>query len=238
MFNFNPIIDFVKASRPLQLVLVFIAGGVVAAVFYPTKQIKDTVAKMYQQQIVVIQQQNAKETESQKATFEKLSSEYSSYKTQTDAQISQLTTQVRNLKTHTKVTSVKVVHPDGTVEEHTVSENDTDQTEEINQQIKQEWQQKTDQAVQATTQQFQQQISTMQSQWASKEESYKQTISTMQETKTVTTNPKKFGVEAGLLTNSDYYGHITYDLWGPFFIGGHGELGSHPAGGVGLGLRF
>jgi hypothetical protein len=238
MFNFNPIVDLVKSSKPLQLVLVFIAGGVVAVVFYPTKQIKETIAKTYQQQIQTIQQQNAQTVATQQATYQALSSEYSNYKTQTDSKISDLTTQVSDLKTHTKVTIVKVVHPDGTVEEKEVAENDTDSTDEVSQQMQSEWQQKTDQAVQTVTQQYQQQISALQSQWSSKEAQYQSTISTMQETKTVTTNPKNFGISAGLLTDGGYYGNVTYDVWGPFFISGLGEFGPHSTAGAGIGIRF
>jgi len=238
MLNFNPLVDLVKSSKTLQLVLVFIAGGIISAVFYPTKQIKETIAKTYQQQISTIQQQNAQTLATQQSSYQKLQDQYSSYKTETDSKISELSTQVSDLKTHTKTTIVKVVHPDGTIEENEVEENDTDSTQEISQQMQSEWQQKTDSAVQTVTQQYQTQISTMQSQWTSKEQQYQSTISTLQETKTITTNPKSFGISAGLLTDGGYYGNVTYDVWGPFFIDGLGEFGPHSAAGAGIGIRF
>ena len=238
MIGVNQIVNFVKASKPAQLVLVFIAGGVVAAVFYPTKQIKETLQKSYQQQITTIKQQDSQTLASQQASYQSLSSEYSNYKTQTDAKISSLTTQVSDLKSHTRTNVYKIVHPDGTVEERVTSESDTDQSDQITQQMQQEWQQKTDQAVQTVTQQYQQQISTLQSQWSSKEQSYQQQIATLSETKTVTTNPKSFGIEAGMLTNTDYYGHITYDVFGPIFLGAQAQFGTNQAAGVGIGIRF
>jgi hypothetical protein len=167
-----------------------------------------------------------------------LSNQYSSYKTETDSKINDLTTQVTNLKSHTKTTVYKIVHPDGTVEERITSVNDTDSSDQITQQMQQEWQQKTDQAVQTVTQQFQTQITTLQSQWASKEQSYESKIASMSETKTVTTNPKNFGIEAGLLTNGDYYGHVTYDIFGPVFLGATGNFGPESSAGIGLGIRF
>lgn len=238
MFSITPVVDLIKSSRPLQFVLVFIAGGAVAAVFYPTKQIKETITKKYEQQIQTIQQQNSQTLSTQQASYQKLQSEYSIYKVQTDSKINQLTTQVNDLKTHTKTTVVRTVHPDGTIEEHIVSENETESTEQISEQVQQEWQQKIDQSVANVTQEYDQKISTMTSQWSSKEEQYKQTISSLQESKTITTNPRKLGLEAGLLSNSDYYGHLTYDVWGPFFIGGQIDFGPNSAVGGGIGIRF
>lgn len=238
MFDFNPVVDFVKGSKVLQFVLVFIAGGFIAVVLYPTKQIKDTIAKTYEQKIAVIQQQNSQTVATQQASYQKLQDQYGTYRTQTDSKINQLTTQVSELKTHTKTTVVRTVHPDGTIEEHIVQENDTDSTDQISEQLQSEWQQKTDQAVQTVTQQFQTQISTLQSQWTSKEEQYQQTISTLKETKTVTTNPKSLGIEAGMLTNSDYYGHVTYDVFGPVFLGAQAQFGTNQAAGIGIGIRF
>jgi hypothetical protein len=238
MFNFTPIVDIIKVSKPLQFALVFVAGGTVAALFYPTKQIKETLQKTYQQQISTIQQQNAQTIATQQASYQKLSDQYSSYKTQTDAKINDLTTQVSSLKTHHKTTTFKIVHPDGTIEERDTTEDNIDSTKEVTQELQQEWQQKTDQQVQTVTQQFQQQISTMQSQWSSKEQSYQQTVATLQSTKTETINPKNFTLDVGMLTNADYYGHVTYNLLGPIVLGLQAQLGSSPSAGAGVGLRF
>jgi hypothetical protein len=51
-------------------------------------------------------------------------------------------------------------------------------------------------------------------------------------------NTKKFGVEAGMNVNHTYYGHVTYDLFGNFFIGGHVEIGLHNTLGAGIGVRL
>jgi hypothetical protein len=234
----DKVISLVKTSKPLQLVVVFIAGAVVSAVFYPTKQIKETLQKTYQQQISALQSQQAQTLATQQASYQKLSNEYSGYKTQTDAKINDLTTQVTNLRSHTKTTMLKIIHPDGTVEERDSSESDTDQTEQVTQQLQQEWQQKTDQTVQTITQQYQQQISTLQSQWSSKEQSYQSQISTLSQTKTETINPKDFMIEAGMLTDSSYFWHLAYDVWGPFTLGVQAQFGLYPATGVSVGIKF
>lgn len=235
---FEKVMAFVKASKPAQYLLIFFAGAIFAAVFYPTKQIKESLQKTYQQQISTMQQQQAQTLATQQASYQSLSSEYASFKTQTDYKINDLTNQVSNLRSHTKTSVFKVVHPDGTIEEHDTTESDTDQTQQITQQVQQEWQQKTDQAVQTATQQYQVQMSSLQTQWSSKEQSYQSQIATLSQSKTITINPKNFTLEGGMLTDKDYYGHVTYNVWGPFIVGAHAEFGETNAGGLGVGLRF
>ena len=77
----------------------------------------------------------------------------------------------------------------------------------------------------------------------SKTEEYKKKIDELEKSKVVEINKKNFGLEAGLLTNGAGYGHVTYDVFGPIFLGLHAQFGvtpgaPSPAGGVGVGLRF
>jgi hypothetical protein len=235
---FEGIVTLIKASKPLQFAAVFVAGAVIAAVFYPTKQIKESLQKTYQSQISTLQQQQASTLATQQSSYQKLSDQYSSYKTQTDSKINELTDQVSSLKSHSKTTTFKIVHPDGTIEERDTTESDVDQTQQVTQQIQDEWQQKTTDAVSTVTQQFQTQISTLQSQWSSKEQSYQSQIATLSQTKTETINPKDFTLDVGMLTNADYYGHVTYSILGPFTLGLQAQFGPSPAAGAGVGIRF
>lgn len=235
---FERVTALVKASKLLQFVAVFIAGGIIAAVFYPTKQIKESLQKTYESQISTIKQQDSQTLATQQSSYQKLSDEYKSFQTQTSSKIDELTNQVSSLKSHKKTTTFKIVHPDGTVEERDTTESDVDQTEQVTQQLQDEWQQKTTEAVNTVTQTFQQQISTLQSQWSSKEQSYQSQIATLTQTKTETINPKNFTLDVGMLTNADYYGHVTYNLLGPIILGLQGQFGPSPAAGAGIGLRF
>jgi hypothetical protein len=72
----------------------------------------------------------------------------------------------------------------------------------------------------------------------SKESKYKKTIEDLQKSKITTTNQKRFGLEAGILTNKDYYGHISIDVWGPIYIGIMAEHGINNLLGIGTGMRF
>lgn len=75
----------------------------------------------------------------------------------------------------------------------------------------------------------------------SKESNYKNTISQLESSRVLTTNPKKFGLDIGLLSNKNYYSNILADVWGPWYISAHGEIDKDNNDnklGLSLGLRF
>jgi len=238
MIAWDKVITFIKASRSLQLVLVFVAGGAVATVFYPTKHIKETIQKSYEEQIATLNQQHEEQLDQQQQILNQVSSEYHSYHDESEQKIASLTTQVTTLTQHQKQSFWKIVHPDGTVEERATSSSDSEEEQQVSQQVQAEYQQKLQDDVTKLEQIQADKISSMQKEWDSKEQSYQQQISTMSQTKTIITNPKNLGLELGILTDLNYYGHVTYDVWGPFFIGVQGQFGSNSMAGAGIGIRF
>jgi ATP-dependent Lon protease len=235
---FEKIKDMIRASRPLQFALVFIAGGTVAAVFYPTKQIQEKLQKTYEQQISTLTQQHAQELANTKTQYDSQTQTLTNANAQLSSKIAALTTQISSMKSHQKQTYYKIIHPDGTVEIRASSERDTSEEEQLSQQIQQEYQQQLQTQISQLQQTQTDKITSMQKEWDSKEQSYQQHISTLTQSKTVTTNPKNFTVDVGALSNLDYYGHATYNIWGPFILGLQGQMGSSPAIGGGIGLRF
>jgi ATP-dependent Lon protease len=235
---FQGVVDFVKASRPAQFALVFLAGGVVASVFYPTKHIEEKLQKTYQQQISTLTQQHSQELSKMQTTYEAQSQTLSQTNMQLTSKVNALTDQVTNLKTHQSKTFYKIVHPDGTIEERASSVKDSDEEQQITQQVQSEVDQKVQASTQAITSQFSQQISEMQKTWDSKEQTYQKTISTLTQSKVEDTNKKNFTLDVGALTNADYYGHVSYNLLGPIVIGLQGQFGTSPAAGAGIGLTF
>ena len=235
---FEAAVNLVKASRPIQFLLVFIAGGIVAGILYPTKHVEEKVQKTYEQQIATLNQQHSQELATQQSSYQKLTSDYSSYKSETDAKISSLTTEVTNLKTHDHKTFYKIVHPDGTVEERASDTSDSQEQQQVSQQVQQEYQQKLEDDVTKLEQVQADKIASMQKEWDSKEQSYQQQISSFTSSKVVDTNKKDFTIDVGGLTSLDYYGHVTYNVFGPFVLGLQAQFGSSPAAGAGIGLRF
>lgn len=235
---FETVVNFVKASRPLQFAVVFLAGGTIAAIFYPTKQIKETLTKTFQSQISTLNQQHSQEMSDTKTKYDAQIQTLTTSSAQMSDKISSLTTQISTLKSHQKKTYYKIVHPDGTIEVRASSEKDTDEEDKIATQIQQEYDQQLKTEVAQLEQQHAETDAALQKQWDSKEQSYQSQISTLTQTKTVTVNPKNFAIDAGVLSNLSYYGHATYNIWGPLLIGIHGELGTSNALGGGIGLRF
>lgn len=236
-----PTLDLVKSamSNPwVRYIVILLVGITIGAVFYPTKSIKETISKQYEQQIKTLNEQHQQETDRTAKTYDQTINDMKTKESQSSEQIQKLSTQVTQLKSHVKTTVYKIVHPDGSIEEHDTSEEDTDQSDSISTQIQAEYQQKLQEQQQQLQITHQQEIATLQKQFDQKEANYKEQISSMQESKTVITNPKHFGVEAGMLVNKDYYGHVTYDIFGPVFLGLQGQFGPDPAAGIGIGIRF
>jgi hypothetical protein len=235
---FEAVVDLVKASRPLQFALVFVAGGTVAALFYPTKTIQEKLQKTYQSQISTLQQQHSQEISTLNQTSDKKVQELTQTNSQLTSQVTELTSQVSDLKSHQQKNYTKIVHPDGTIEITASSETDSDNSRSASTDTQTTIDQQVATATSKVTQDYETKISTMQKEWDSKEQSYQSQISTLTQSKTVTINPKNFTLDVGALTNADYYGHVTYAIWGPFILGLQAQFGSSAAGGAGIGLRF
>jgi ATP-dependent Lon protease len=235
---FERVIDFVKNSRLTQFTLTLLLGVAIGAVLYPTKHIEEKLKKTFEQETTVLKQQHAQELQQEQEKTNKVTSEYSQYKVTSEAKITSLTTQVTSLKLHQKKTFFKIVHPDGTVEERASSTTDSEEEQQVSQEIRQEYKQQLEQQVTRLEQIQIEKVVSLQKEWDSKEQDYKKQISTLEQSKIVDINPKNFTLDVGMLTNMDYYGHVSYNLFGPFVLGLQGQFGSSPAAGAGLGLKF
>lgn len=235
---FEKVTDFIKASRPLQFALVFIAGGTVAALFYPTKHIEEKLQKTFEQETTTLKQQHAQEVTSIQDTYKKQTEELQSTNSKLTSKVSELTTQVSSLKSHQEKTFTKIIHPDGTIEIKAVTVKDSDREITISKMVQQEIDDAVNQSSAKLNSEFHDTLTSKQTEWDSKEKDYQKQISTLTQTKEVTINPKNLTVDVGAMTSGNYYGHGTYTLWGPFVIGAQAEFGSSPAAGAGIGLRF
>jgi len=236
--DLNPLQPLLK-NEYVRYVLVLLAGITIGALFYPTKRVEERVSQKYEQQIKTLNQVHSQELQTSKSQLDKVTSESRTLQSESQEKISQLTTQVHDLQTSRKTTYYKLVHPDGTTEIRETTDSETEESDKVATQVQAEYQQKLDTTVQQLNQVHETQVSQMQKDYTSKAESYEQTISELKKEKITETGVKKFGVEGGYLNDKDYYVHATGDLWGPFFLGIHGETGPTDSKlGVGLGIRF
>jgi cell division protein ZapA (FtsZ GTPase activity inhibitor) len=159
---------------------------------------------------------------------------------ESEHKITKLTQEVKNLQSKQKTAYYKLIKPDGTIEIKKFSESEVNESTKVITEIQEEFKQKIEAIENKWSEIHKERVVKIQEEFNRKESDYKKTIDELQKSRTVSVNEKKFGIEAGILTDKNYYGHATMDLWGPVFVGVHGELGQNNNNkmGAGLGLRF
>lgn len=226
-------------SPLLRYALVLIAGIAIGALFYPTKSIEEKLRVQYEQKISQINETNSKTVQNLQESLTKSESSKKQLEVTTSSKIAKLTTENSQLKSKKTETYYKIVHPDGTIEIRSTKASEVDQSNQIITSVKQEFDQKVKDLETKYATIHQQRVQQIQTDFSKKEEKYQETIASLEKDKTVKINAKSFGIEAGIMTNKDYYGHVSYDIFGPIFIGAHGQFGpTDTAGGVGVGIRF
>lgn len=229
---------FIEASKAAQLILVLLGGMAIGAIMYPTKHIEERLTKIHQEEIISLKEQHQKELDSEHEEYLSLAASYHQYHDESESKISSLTTQITTLKSHQKTAHYKLVKPDGTIEERDFTDTDIDESNTVVTSIQQEFKEKVDSIEKKWEKIHKDRVVQIQKEFSSKEEDYKKTIDELHKEKVVDINKKSFGIEGGILTNKDYYGHVTYDVFGPFFVGAQGQFGLSPAAGLGVGIRF
>jgi DNA polymerase III alpha subunit (gram-positive type) len=220
--------------------LILVVGITIGVIFYPSKRIEEKLSTTHQEEIVKLKEQHSKEVQKLSQELDVQLKENKELHITTEKKINSLTSQVSELKSKQKVSTYKLVKPDGTIEERTFSESEVDQSTKTVTKIQEEFKQKVDSIESKWSKIHEQRVSELKKEFDSKEQEYKKQIDTLEKSRVVTTNEKKFGVEIGVKTNKDYYGHLSMDLWGPVFVGVHGELNKDNDSklGAGIGVRF
>lgn len=225
----------------VRLVGVLLVGITIGVVFYPSKRIEEKLTQKHQEEIAILKESHSKETKDLTEKYDSVVAESKSIKSESERKISKLTDEVKTLKSKTKVATYKLVKPDGTIEERTFTENEVDESSHVVTQIQEEFKQKVESIENRYAAIHSERVLALKKEFDSKESEYKKTIDELQKSKTVSVNEKRFGIEAGITNEKNYYGHATMDVWGPTFVGVHGQVGPNNDSnnlGIGLGLRF
>lgn len=224
----------------VRLVGVLLIGVTIGAIFYPTRRIEEKLTIKHQEEIALLKEQHLKESTESDEKWVKILEVSITKREESEHKISKLTDEVKTLKSKSKNSTYKLVKPDGTIEERTFSESEVDESSRVVTQIQEEFKTKVEQIETRYASIHTERLIIIKKDFDSKESEYKKTIDELQKSKTLTVNEKRFGIEAGILTDKNYYGHASMDLWGPVFAGIHGEIGSNNTNklGAGLGLRF
>ena len=235
------ILKYLLTQEWAKYVGILLIGITIGVVFYPTKTIEEKLTQKHQEEIAIIKESHSKETKDLTEKLDTAVAESKSLKQETSRTIAKLSDEVKTLKTKQKTSTYKLVKPDGTIEERTFSESEVDESSHVITQIQEEFKTKVEQIETKYATIHSERVLAIKKDFDAKESEYKKTIDELTKSKTISVNEKRFGVEAGMMNNKNYYGHATMDVWGPVFIGVHGELGVDNKDnqlGAGLGLRF
>jgi hypothetical protein len=226
-------------------VLVLLVGITIGALFYPTKKVEEKTSQKYEQEIKSLKEQHSQEISKVTEQRDALVQSAKEFHLESDRKITTLASQVSQLKSKQKISTYKLVKPDGTIEERSFTENDIDQSSKAVTSIQDEFKQKIDAIETKWSQIHATRVAELQKQFDSKEQAYQNTIASLEKTKTTTVNAKQFGIEAGIMSDKDYYAHANADLWGPIFVGLQVEIKPPSADehadnrvGAGIGMRF
>ena len=230
--------QFISNSRLTQFLLVLLAGVAIGAIFYPTKHIEERERLKHEEELRKVNEQHSVELSSVTEMYTSLNASYQQYHSETEKKIFTLTQENTILKTKVKTAFYKIVRPDGTIEIKKFTESEVDESRQVITSIQEEFRQKIDSIETKWETIHKNRVENLSKEYKSKEEEYKRKITELEKSRVVDINKKSFGVEAGLLTSGNYYGHATYDVFGPFFLGLHGQFGAQSAAGGGLGIRF
>lgn len=223
-----------------RLTGMLLIGITIGAVFYPTKKIEEKLTYKFQQEISSLKEVHAKEVQEVTEKYTSSLRENKELHIESERKISKLTSEVKNLQSKQKTAYYKLIKPDGTIEIKKFTESEVNESTKVVTQIQEEFKTKIDQIETRWSEIHKERVAKLQKDFDSKESGYQKTIEELTKSKTVSINEKRFGLEAGMMSNKNYYGHATADLWGPVFVGVHGEVGTNNDNklGAGIGLRF
>lgn len=235
MYNFSELLK----NRLVQCLACFAAGALTFTLIAPSKITETKLKQEYEAKL-------SKQSEQYKTTIANLESEKTQLRqenldieTQYSKTISAIKSQYSDRSTSKVTTYHKVTRPDGSSEEWKTTEYADKSSQRLISEIQGSYDNKVkilEQKYQADNEKVKQ---STEEKYASIINELKTELSKKTESTTVTVNPKKLGVEAGFTTDQTFYGHGTYNFWGPFFFGSHIEsnLRQHSAG-IGLGINF
>lgn len=222
--------------------LILLIGITIGVLFYPTKRIEEKMTQKHQQEISILKEQHSKETQDIVEKYAASLKENKELRAESELKISKLTSEIKTLQSKQKTATYKLVKPDGTIEERTFTESEVNESSKVVTKIQEEFKTKIEQIETKYATIHAERVASLKRDFDSKESEYKKTIDELQKSKTVSVNEKRFGIEAGITNEKNYYGHATMDVWGPTFIGVHGQVGANGNDannmGIGLGLRF
>lgn len=221
--------------------IVLVIGVTVGVIFYPTKSIEREIEQKYKSEKQrLIEDFNTINNRLERERSE-LFEELREVETITNHKIAALRIENRSLKQKVKERKLKIVKPDGTVVEESFMESETEAVSRVITDVRTEFNTKVKSIENKWKRVHEKRIVEIKEKYESKLEEKEKVIAEYKKKETIRTNPRSFGIAAGVMSNDQYYGNISYDVFGPFFLNLQIESDKsfeESSGGFGLGLRF
>jgi len=227
-------------NKIFHYILLLGIGVTIGVLFYPTKKITERIKTEHEEEFKMQSTIHKILTKKLTLQIDSLKEEKTKLTIETSQKITKLTYQVRELQSKKKETFYKLIKPDGTIEEKRFTESEVNESSQVVTKVREEFDQKVTKISERWQRVHTTRVRKLKREFDKKESTYKKTISKMESEKITDINPKKYGVELGYTADSNYYGHVNIDVFGPVFLGLHTEtdFGANHTVGAGIGIRF
>lgn len=221
--------------------VVLVIGAVIGVLFYPAKRTQKEIEQKYQAQIEYLKKESKAKEDLYKESLDKEIAHSVKVEKEANQKISSLKVENNSLKQKIKEHKIKIVKPDGTIVEESFMESETEMISRVITNIREEFNSKVKSIEEKWKKIHEKKVVEVKQQYESKLQEKENVISEYKKKETVEVNPKNFGIAFGIMSNSQYYGNISYDFLGPLFLNLQLQSAKNlqdSAGGVGIGLRF
>ena len=240
----KPVINYIKDNAWVRYVGLFMLGCAIGAIFYPSKtiirevKVEDTEKiERLTKELTNTKKEHADKLDQQEKTSKKKITEFSS-------KVTSLKSEVHDLKSKVKTSYYKLIKPDGTIEERRFTESEVTESTKVVESIRSEFNKKVTEIEDKWMTIHRERLTKITVEHKKEVDEYIERIHKLESKEEIKINERNTQVELGMLTNSNYYMHVTRELFGPFFLGVHTQAGfglvDDPgvAIGGGLGLRW
>lgn len=223
-----------KFQKKFLLVLVIL----VASAWFLDSNKKKELIEQYDLDLRIARDELNIKQQSHYYEIELLQSVYEEYVEDLKKQINSLSMEVNFFKQKQKTVKLKITHPDGKVEEREVHISHVMNIQKAIKELRIEYNKKIKQIEEKIKNEYEKKLEYAYAQNTLSEQIKKTEKSVTIERKNSCSS--RF-IEFGYMSNSNYYMHGAYSIFGPFNLGVHLELqrnSAHPLFGLGIGYSF
>lgn len=232
--------NFIINNPVVRLILVFLLGILIGALFYPTKTIKEQESLKYERQIEEMKTTHDKTVTDLNEKYTKEVTTVQNKLTEVQQSYSKATTENKELRQKVKKRTIKISKPDGTVIERVLEESESEAITKVTEDLKQSYEKKISDIMTNITKENQEKIEKIIAERDAEIKLKESQIEEYKKSKQVEINKKRSGISAGYMSDRQYFGSFEQDIIGPIFLDvtGTSDFTNKAAVGVGIGVRW